>query len=443
MLGRALKAAPVLILILAAAGLITQTRLGIASGNPDSLPTVRAISIHHTSGGTVVVDIATTRPVSYRTLELSSPWRLVVDLKGASRGALRSVYPAQSQLLERVRVGQWKSDPPIVRIVADLKGTPAFSVHAQPSGIRIELKPRAEGSKAAHRSRTHRSPSARNTSGDTAEIATQKAASKSPFTVHQFQDLTASLTAPELPPQDHLVPVTKPDISSSSRKESATLALVSGISIKPGSNGATDVDIASTRSVPYRVFQLEDPFRLVIDLKDARDGSRRDVYPVDSPVLKRVRVGQWRSDDPSVVRVVADLEGFPIFDVFARRPGIRIDLRPRRKLGPLIRNPFEFATQQPKVHLGRPAAQPGQAMTAATNSPIAAPGTSFSDLRVIGYLEKQGSQTQAIISDHSDIYFVPQGGTIENTFRVLSISASAVEVQNIQTLQTNWLTYAH
>ena len=440
MLGRALKAAPVSILILAAAGLMVQSRLGMASGRSGSLPQVRGISIHQAPGGAVIIDIATTQPVPYRTLELSRPRRLVVDLNGASKRALRSVYPAQSQLLERVRVGQWKSDPPIVRVVADLKGTPAFSVHAQTSGIRIELKPRTEGSRPAHRERSRQSQSARNTSGETSEIAPQKTAAKSPFTVHRFEDLTASLTAPEIPPQDHLVPVTQPGLAASTPGQSAAIALVSGISIRPESDGGTNVDIASTRSVPYRVFQLASPFRLVIDLKDARDGSRRDVYPVDSPVLKRVRVGQWRSDDPSVVRVVADLEGFPIFDVYARQPGIRIDLRPRQQLGPLIRNPFEFATGRPNVQLERPAAQAAQAMTATTNSPP--PGASFSDLKAIGYLEKQGSQTQAIISNHTDIYFVAQGGTIENRFRVLSISANAVEIQNMQTLQTNWLVYA-
>ena len=111
-----------------------------------------------------------------------------------------------------------------------------------------------------------------------------------------------------------------------------------------------------------------------------------------------------------------------------------------KQLGPLIRNPFEFATGRPNVQLERPAAQAAQAMTATTNSPP--PGASFSDLKAIGYLEKQGSQTQAIISNHTDIYFVAQGGTIENRFRVLSISANAVEIQNMQTLQTNWLVYS-
>ncbi|MEJ2009053.1 MAG: AMIN domain-containing protein [Acidobacteriota bacterium] len=440
MLGRALKAVPVSILILVA-GLMVQSRPGIASGNPSSLPTVRAISIHPSSGGAVVIDVATTRAVHYRTFELSSPRRLVVDLNGAGKALLKSVYPSQSQLLERVRVGQWKSDPPILRIVADLKGTPAFAVHAKASGLRIELKPRAAAGRATQRSRTRRSQEAGDARGETSEITAQKAAKKSPFTVHRFEDLTASLTAPKLPPQDRLVPVTKPEASSPNSKESGTIALVSGISIKPEKNGAIGVNIASTRSVPYRVFQLADPFRLVVDLKDAREGNRRDVYPVDSPILKRIRVGQWRSNDPSVVRVVADLEGDPIFDVYARQPGIRIDLRPRHELGQLIRNPFEYATQHAKVRLRRLAAQPAQAMTAATNSPGAKPGTAFPDLKVIGYLEKQGSQTQAIISDHTNIYFVPQGGTIEDRFRVLSISANAVEIQDIQTLQTNWLAY--
>lgn len=438
MFGRALKTAPVSILVLATAGIMLKVRPEMASANSPPIPRVRAISIHNSSGGAVIIDVTTTRPVPYRTLKLSSPERLVVDLRGADKAGLKGIYPAQSQILKRVRVGQWKSNPPIVRVVADLNGTPAYSVHALASVIRIKLKPHPKGDKSSQRAHLYHSKSEWNIA-DKTKILVGKSAAKSPFTVHQFQDLAASLTAPDIPSQDRLVPVTRPDPSPSSPKAKSTLALVSGISIKPGSNGRTYVDIASTRSVPYRVFQLAHPFRLVIDLKDARDASRKEVYPTDSSVLKRIRIGQWRAGNPSVVRVVADLKGYPIFDVFARRPGIRIDLRPRLQLSPLIRNPFEFATQRRAVHSGRRTTQPNQVTTAGNN--LSAPGYSFSDLKVIGYLEEGGSKTEAIIADHANIYFVPEGGTIEKTFRVLSISANAVEIQNVKTLQSNWLSY--
>jgi AMIN domain len=441
MLKSALKTTAVSMVILSAIVLMAQCRRSTEPGPSDALPLVREISINNDQDGTVVIDVGLTQLVPYRTFQLSGPKRLVVDLKGALRALPKGVYPAQSQLLERVRVGQWQRDPAIVRVVADLKGTPAFSVNRQASGIRIELKPRSSGDRPASGSRADRPQSARNGDEDRAKTAPRMLAEKSPFTVHRFKDLSASLTAPELPAQDQLVPVTKADLSGSGREESATPAEVSGISIKPESGGETLVDIASTRSVPYRVFQLADPFRLVVDLKGAHNAARQDVYPVDSSVLKRIRVGQWRPGDPAVVRVVADLEGYPIFDVHAEQPGIRIELRPRRELGPLIRNPFEFATPQHNQQLERAAAQSNQAMTAATNSPTATPGNSFSGLKVIGFVEQKDSAIQAVISDRASIYFVPNGGTFENTFRVIAISPNAVQIQNVETLDTSWLAY--
>jgi len=442
MLKRALKATTASILIVAAAMLVVQTRRGMASGNSDSLPLVRGISIRNSPEGTVIVDIAITQSVPYRTLLLSSPERLVVDLKGARNAALKRTYPAESRILEKVRVGQWRSDPATVRVVADLRGTPAFSIRTQASGIRIELKPRAARSISTGRSRTYNARAGGISGEDHVQTPPQGPAPKSVFPVHRFKDLSASLTAPELPPQDRLVPVTSPDLSTSaSRKKSTTLALVSGISIKPDGHGETYVDIASTRSVPYRVFQLANPFRLVVDLEGARNTSRQDVYQVGSSVLKRVRVAQWHPGDPAVVRVVADLEGYPIFDVHAQRPGIRIELKPRPKPGSLIRNPFDFATQQQNVRAGRPATPSTSSTAAATNSPAGAPGSSFSDLKVIGYVEKRDSGVQAVISDHSNIYFVPKGGAIENRFRVIAISSNAVEIQNVKTLETLWLAY--
>lgn len=441
MSGNELKAAGAWFLVFVAAGLMPAS-LAKAASHSKALASVRGVTIHDTSAGAVIIDIAATQPVAYRTFQLSGPERLVVDLKGARKAISRRVYPAESQLLRRVRVGQWRSDPPIVRVVADLNGTPAFSVHARASGIRIELESRATASSPVRRSRSYHAHHERNAPRLHAETDPRDEAPKSLFAVHRFEDLTASLTAPALPPHDRLIRVTRQHSSSSEQNESAILSLVSGISIKPESNGETYIDIASSRSVPYRVFQLPDPFRLVVDLKDARDASRRGVYPVDSSVLRAVRVAQWRSRNPAVVRVVADLEGYPIFDIHAQRPGIRIELRPNLELGPLIRNPFEFATQRRAPPRRHSAPQMNQAMTAATNSTANPPGTAFSDLKVMGYIVRQDSEIQAIISDRTNIYSVPQGGTIENTFRVISISANAVEVQDVHTLKTTWLAYA-
>jgi AMIN domain len=434
---RALKAITVSFLILAALGLALQTPRAAASGNPATPPRVQGISIHEAPGGAVVIDISVTHPVPYQTQQLSGPERLVVDLKGARESNLKGEYPAHSQILERVRTSQWKDDPGVFRVVADLKGNPSFTIKAHETGIRIELKPRVEV--IGQHLGQHHGPEVADAkpSGHAVESDRQSAQEDPPpstvFQVHRFKDLSASLTAPVVPPHDRLVPVANPDLTTPRRKEPAPLALVSGISIRPDGNGAATIDIASSRSVPYRVFQLANPFRLVIDLKDARNAGAQEVYPVNSPVLKRVRVGKWGQGNPSVVRVVADLEGYPIFDVHAQRPGIRIELKPRRDPAATMRNPFRFKTDSQGAPTERPAVPSSQV--------AAAPENTFSNLALIGFIEKKDAGTQAVISHQSKVYLVSKGDSFENTFTVLAISANAVEVQNTKTQETRWIAY--
>jgi len=99
-----------------------------------------------------------------------------------------------------------------------------------------------------------------------------------------------------------------------------------GVKISSGPSGETIVDIATTGQAPYTLLHLQNPSRLVVDLEGAINTAAKS-YTASSPYLKGVRVGQFRSGDPSVVRVVADLIGEPVFDVHARSGGIRVTLK--------------------------------------------------------------------------------------------------------------------
>lgn len=436
------KTTTLLTMLLALLGLTQPVRRLLASGKSAAQALVRGISIHDGPGGTVLIDIAVTRLVPYNATQISDPERLVVDLEGARESNLRSEYPAQSPLLERVRTGQWKSDPAVFRVVADLKGNPSFSVKAVDSGIRIVLRPRTEAQRQAHSRENVEAPSPPSTVETGQETAHQATLSDRFFQVHRFKDLSASLTAPVLPPHDRLVPVADPRLTVPRRNAPAGPAVVSGISIQPESQGETTIDIASSRPVPYRVSQLAHPFRLVIDLQDARNASGQEVYPVNSTVLKRVRIGQRSPGESSTVRVVADLEGYPIFDVYAQRPGVRIELKPRHDPAAATRNPFRFDPATQHKEIKRPVAAAQQAAGGA-GPPPAAQANDFSNLALIGFIEKDGAGTQAVISDHSGVYLVSRGDTFESTFTVVAISSNAVEVQDTKTLKTGWIAYSH
>ncbi|HEX5410731.1 MAG TPA: AMIN domain-containing protein [Terriglobia bacterium] len=437
------KAITLLMMLWAVMGLTQRAPRLLASGETAAQPLVSGISIHDGPGGAVVLEIAVTHPVPWETTQLSDPERLVLDLEGAREANLRSEYPAQSRLLGRVHTAQWKSDPAVFRIVADLKGNPTFSIKAVDSGIRIELKGRADakgqgnGREAAHASSSGRA-------GEPGQETAQKnPPPESALQVHRLKDFSASRKASVLPPHERLVPVVDPHLTAPRRTVPAGPALVSGISIEPGSTGETMIDIASSRPVPYRVSQLANPFRLVIDLKDARIASGKKIYQVNSPVLKTVRIGQRSPDDAHAVRVVAELQGYPIFDVYAHQPGIRIALKPRHDPVVATRNPFKFksAAQQPGAK--RAVVPPHQAVPAGADLRSAMPGNRLANLAVIGLIEKDGVGRQAVISDESGVYLVAKGDIFENSFTVIEISTHAVEVQDSKTLETGWIAYSH
>jgi type IV pilus assembly protein PilQ len=105
--------------------------------------------------------------------------------------------------------------------------------------------------------------------------------------------------------------------------------LVSKVTLNKHESGETFVDVSTSRTVSYRVMMLASPARLVIDIEGAQNTSLQKSYAADTAVLKAVRVGQFRTKDPSIVRVVADLNGNPAYDVHATPAGVRIELRPR------------------------------------------------------------------------------------------------------------------
>jgi len=104
---------------------------------------VSDISVKTEAHGQAVVEVKTSRLTSYKVLRLDKPARVVVDLEEARYTGRQRHYAAQSSLLKDVRVGQFRdSSPAIVRVVADLSADAAYDVHAQPNGVRIELKSR-------------------------------------------------------------------------------------------------------------------------------------------------------------------------------------------------------------------------------------------------------------------------------------------------------------
>jgi type IV pilus assembly protein PilQ len=171
------------------------------------------------------------------------------------------------------------------------------------------------------------------------------------------------------------VPVAVPEVTSARVAPPASPSgklLVSKVTFDKHESGETFVDVATSQSPVYRVMMFTSPARLVVDIEGAQSTSTTKSYQADTAVLKDVRIGQFRVKDPSVVRVVADLNGNPAFDVHATPAGVRIELRPRG-----LEKSLPMATKAPAPPAKAEETKPVEVAAVTTapivSAPVAAP----------------------------------------------------------------------
>ena len=80
-------------------------------------------------GDTVQLTVVGTGPLTYRTLQLSSPPRLVIDLPGAQVGpAVPPLIDVERGGVARVRIGQFQERPAIARVAVDMDNALPFTL---------------------------------------------------------------------------------------------------------------------------------------------------------------------------------------------------------------------------------------------------------------------------------------------------------------------------
>jgi len=90
--------------------------------------------------------IKTTGPVEYETATLERPDRLVVDIKDVRPAeGLPDTIEVSSPMIRRIRIGQFKVDPDVVRVVVDLRHQVGYQVSAGDSGIEVYFTARVLG----------------------------------------------------------------------------------------------------------------------------------------------------------------------------------------------------------------------------------------------------------------------------------------------------------
>ena len=109
--------------------------------------TVRSVRARNQQGG-FAVDIRTTAPTRYETLILENPDRLVLDVPGGILQGRARKLTVENDWVSSVRIAQFKADPPVTRVVLDMKKVVPHRVEETDTGLRIVLAHRPNGESA-------------------------------------------------------------------------------------------------------------------------------------------------------------------------------------------------------------------------------------------------------------------------------------------------------
>jgi len=228
---------------------------------------VKAVEVANTSAGKEIL-LRIDGHYTFRTIQ-TPEGKVYIDVQGAKIGTKQL---AGYHLIEY----RDASGHPVVRVEIPALSQQPLMVKEEASGLRLQFAP------------TGQPPSSNPTPGAQSAVASSGGATKEPL-------------------------------------------LVSDVSVVQGSGESVTIEIAMTGPAPFHALRLDHPDRLVVDLEGARNGLARNSIPVSSPLVKDVRVGQFRDKDPEIVRVVADLSGSSVFEAQAFAGGVRIQVKPRPK----------------------------------------------------------------------------------------------------------------
>jgi hypothetical protein len=86
-----------------------------------------------------VVQIVSSSPLTPRLQVLEGPPRLVIDLPGAKLTTARRRIPFRNEQIKGIRIDQYQSEPPVVRVVVDLAQPVLYTWDALGNRLRIRL----------------------------------------------------------------------------------------------------------------------------------------------------------------------------------------------------------------------------------------------------------------------------------------------------------------
>ena len=111
---------------------------------------LREVSVVQPEGATgLEIEILADSELSYKTLKLSNPDRLVVDLDNTVNQIKQRRLDVNTPPLKTIRIAQFRNDPPVARVVMDLDSQVPYQVRNQANGLVIALNGTASAASAS------------------------------------------------------------------------------------------------------------------------------------------------------------------------------------------------------------------------------------------------------------------------------------------------------
>jgi len=294
--------------------------------------TIRRVAVLGNSNY-VEVEITASQPVTPQTQVVTGPERLVIDFPNAVPGSdLRNV-PVNRAEVKAVRVGLFTADPPVTRVVLDLKTPQTYQVF--PSGNTVIVKVGT---------------------GEKVVAAAPNPAIVSNVPVHAAR-LVKPAPLPEVESQGgNISSITAPGITApgAANKPAVTIQRVAVL----GSGNDVELEIAASQAIIPQTQAASGPDRLIIDFPNAVPSSDLRNISVNRGEVRGVRVGLF-AKNPPITRVVLDLKTPQPYQLFPSGKTIIVKLSAAAKRNIPVPGPAAviFHAPAPQPPPAKPAAK--------------------------------------------------------------------------------------
>jgi type IV pilus assembly protein PilQ len=319
----------------AKAALVFTALLAMISAGPAALaapaqgsarPAVGLVALRHTAEGSQTrIILEGTAELPY-TIYKPDEKTILVDLPGVDASSLEEGYAIESRGVERVQVERLRtaSGQSLARLRVRLSGPVEDRTVVEGKNLVLTLV---------------------DTVGAPSRPATQEVASTATMRAETPSPKPVAVSSSAAPARTASVP-------------SSPATVITGVRTEV-EDGQFRAYIATDGRAAFKHFVLPNPDRIVVDVTGVRSAVDRNAVDVKEAGVSRIRIGQFRTSDPRIVRIVFDVSKMGPYDV--RQAGDQLVLT----LGAATP---EVARKSAPVE--KPAPQPAAPQPVVTRAPI-------------------------------------------------------------------------